>query len=112
MKKAISRWLPLFGGAVFILAFSFSFTWLEGARLGWGRELRTSMALSTAAGPYAGIVQSRSCEALVWRLLDGAPLILAMLAYSLRPSKATAYITGVGFVLWQVLGFAGARAGV
>jgi uncharacterized membrane protein YwaF len=112
MQKSLRHWLPLVIGPLCILALSFALTWAEGERFGWRRDVRVRMSVLTAAGPLGGILSDGSLDAWFWSCFWAAPLVYAMLAYSLRPCKSTAWVTVIGFVLWQFLGFAFARAGV
>ncbi len=104
--------MPLMIGLLCVLGVSSLLSWAEGGKLGWGWHTRVRMSFWTASGPFGGLLYGASHKSWLWIFSWAALLGCAMLAYSLRPCKLTAWITAIGFILWQLLGFATARAGV
>jgi hypothetical protein len=108
-RSTRSRWRPLIIGPLLILVLSFLCTGIESIRFEWNWDTYAYVSLSTAAGPFAFV---GTTDLYAERIVYGIFLVCAMLVYSIHPSRATACITIIGFMLWLVIGFALTRVGV
>ncbi|MCP4610156.1 MAG: hypothetical protein GY845_15715 [Planctomycetes bacterium] len=111
MKKInkVYRWFPLLIGICLILIVSALLTWEDKTMHRWSF---VNMWLVTASGPFGGIITLTSPDARGKAFLMGALNLLALLAYSIKPSKYTMAITVIGFIWWQFMGWAMARMGI
>lgn len=111
MKKInkVYRWLPLLIGICSVLIVSALLTWEDKTMHSWSF---VKMWLVTASGPFGGIVTLAFPDARGKAVVWGALNLLALLAYSIKPSKYTIVITVIGFILWQFWGWAMARMGI
>ena len=108
----VYRCRPLVVGLTSVLILSFIVTLPDRRFVARETSAYVRMSLWTAAGPFASVQCGTGFEPWFYGFLYGLPLVAAMLAYMVRPSKTAAGITVVGFLLWLLLGYSLVRAGV